>query len=247
MTLNKIQGDAPIIVTERGAVLEIRINRPHKRNSLTQEAVDLLGAAYEKLEANDFAVGLVYGTGDGASCAGADFNTPPKDDSRAYPNFTIKLTKPLVAAVEGYAVGAGFVLSQSCDIVVAGDGAQFGYPEARIGVTGGGGTYIASRVPTKVAADLLLTGRFYTATRAREAGLVSEVVERGKALAFARELADQIADNHGPSVRLLKALIDRETQTTTAESAQFLGLLKAHTSDSSRLQVSKGLKGLKGA
>ncbi|AZQ76275.1 hypothetical protein EJ997_01895 [Flaviflexus ciconiae] len=78
MTLNKIQGDAPIIVTERGAVLEIRINRPHKRNSLTQEAVDLLGAAYEKLEANDFAVGLVYGTGDAAFCAGADFNTPRK-------------------------------------------------------------------------------------------------------------------------------------------------------------------------
>ncbi|WP_054953272.1 enoyl-CoA hydratase/isomerase family protein [Flaviflexus massiliensis] len=231
-----------VIVTERGPVLEIKINRPDKRNSLTQEAVDALGEAYDLLETDPFAAGIVHGEGTKAFCAGADFNAPPPDDSRAYPNFTIKLSKPIIAAVEGYAVGAGFVLSQSCDIVVAGKGAQFGYPEARIGITGGGGTLIASRVPTKVAADLLLTGRFYEAERAREAGLVSEVTETGNALTLARELADQIAANHAPSVQLLKTLIDRETQTTTVESAQLLGTLTTNTRDVSRLTSSQGLK-----
>lgn len=236
-------GTDTLVVTERGPVLEIKINRPEKRNSLIQETVDALGAAYELLEAGPYEVGIVYGEGTKAFCAGADFTNPPRDDSRVYPNFTVKLSKPLISAVEGYAVGAGFVLSQSTDIVVAGKGAQFGYPEARIGITGGGGTLIASRVPTKVAADLLLTGRFYDAGRGREAGLVSEVTEEGEALTVARQLADQIAGNHGPSVRLLKALIDRETQTTTVEGAQWLGTLTAHTSDINRLTNSQGLKG----
>ncbi len=68
---------------------------------------------------------IISGAGGGAFCAGADFNDPPLDDSPAYLNFGVKLTKPVIAAVEGYAVGAGFVLSQTADIAVAGAGAQF--------------------------------------------------------------------------------------------------------------------------
>lgn len=190
-----------VLVEDRDGFLEITINRPEKRNALTQATVDALAEAWLRFEEGPWAAAVVTGSGEKAFCAGADFNDPPPNDAPAYPNLGTALTKPVVAAVEGYAVGAGFVLSQGCDIVVAGESAQFAYPEASIGVTGGGATFITTRVPTKVVADLLLTARFYPAPRALAAGLVSELVPDGQALTRARELASLIAANDQNCVR----------------------------------------------
>lgn len=232
-----------VLVEDRGDVLEITINRPAKLNAITQDVVDGLALAYERFELGAWRVAVLTGAGNRAFSAGADFNDPPTNDSPAYPNFGTPLTKPIVSAVEGYAVGAGFVLSQSTDIVVAGESARFGYPEARIGVTGGGATFLTTRVPTKVVADLLLTGRFYEAPRALAAGLVSELVPDGTALDKAREIASLIAANRADAVTALKALIDRDTQRSTIEGAQRASLWTANTQDRSRLRESKGIKG----
>ena len=218
-------------VTDHGAFLEVTINRPAKRNALDQATIDALAAAWDTLEEGPWEAAVLTGAGDRAFCAGADITDPPSNDDPAYPNFYRPMTKPVVAAVEGFAIGAGFVLSQSADIVVAGRGASFGYPEASIGVTGGGATFLTTRVPHKVVADLLLTARRYDAERAREAGLVSELVDSGEALGRARELARAIAANHRPSVRALKALVDADVQRSTIESAQRAGRLTADSRD----------------
>lgn len=232
-----------VLVSERGAVLEVVINRPARRNALNQETADALGEVYRRFEAGPWRALIISGAGDRAFCAGADFDDPPPNDAPAYPNFGVKLTKPVIAAVEGYAVGAGFVLSQTADIAVAGRSAQFAYPEASIGVTGGGATLLTTRVPTKVVTDLLLTARFYPADRALAAGLVSEVVPDGHALAKARELADRIAANDPDCVTALKGLIDRDVQRSTVEGAQLTANLTVATKDKSRLKAKRGIKG----
>lgn len=239
-----VEAEPVMLVAERGLVLEAVINRPTKRNALNQETAYALGELYERFEQGPWRVLIISGAGDKAFCAGADFNNPPLDDGPAYPNFGVKLTKPVIAAIEGYAVGAGFVLSQTSDIAVAGQSAQFAYPEASIGVTGGGATLLTTRVPTKVVTDLLLTSRFYPADRALAAGLVSEVVPDGQALAKARELADRIASNSADCVRALKALIDRDTQRSTVEGAQQVANVTRATKDKSVLTASRGIKGL---
>ena len=232
-----------VLVEDRGTFLEITINRPEKLNSLTQETVDALEQAYQRFETGPWAAAVLTGSGDRAFCAGADFNSPPPNDGPAYPNLGTPLSKPVIAAVEGYAVGAGFVLSQGADITVAGEGSQFAYPEAHIGVTGGGATFITTRVPTKVVADLLLTSRFYSAERALAAGLISELVPQHQALAKARELAELIAGNSRDCVIALKTLIDRDTQRSTVESTQFTARATKNTTDKSVLTARRGLKG----
>lgn len=234
--------DAPVLLDDHTTHLEITLNRPDTLNALTQEVVDALGDAYQRFEDGPWHVAVVTGAGR-AFCAGANFNEPPTNDDRAYPNFGVPLSKPVIVAVEGYAIGGGFVLTQAADIVVAGRGAKFGYPEARIGVTGGGATLIATRVPTKVVADLLLTARSYDADRALAAGLVSEVTEQGGALAAARELAGLVAANSLACVRALKGLIDADTQRSTVEAAQRVGALTAGTRDRSVLAKLREAKG----
>ena len=224
-----------VLVEDRGAILEITLNRPDKLNALNQDVVDALEAAWHRFEEGPWGAAVLTGAGRRAFCAGADFTGPPSDDGPGYPNFGVKLSKPVVVAVEGYAVGGGFVLTQAADIVVAGRSATFRYPEASIGVTGGGATLIATRVPTKAVADLLLTARPYTAEQALRAGMVSEVVEDGQALTTARELAETIAGNHDACVRALKALIDRDTQRSTIEAAQTAADATAATRDRSVL------------
>lgn len=237
------QTDAePVLVEDRGGVLEITLNRPAKLNALNQEMVDALAAAYRRFEAGPWGAAVLTGAGR-AFCAGADLGAPSENDAPAYPNFGTRVSKPVVAAVEGYAVGAGFVLSQVADLAVAGQSAQFAYPEARLGVTGGGATLLTTRVPTKVVADLLLTARFYPADRALAAGLVSEVVPEGQALAKAREFAELIAANDADCVAVLKSLIDRDTQRSTVETAQLAAVLTGPVNDNARLDRSKALGG----
>lgn len=227
--------DAVVLLADHTEFLEITLNRPAKRNALTQEVIDLLAAAWDTFEEGHWPVAVVTGAGGRAFSAGADFDTPPTNDDPAYPNFYRPMTKPVIAAVEGFAIGAGFVLSQSADVVVASRTSEFGYPEASIGVTGGGATFLTTRVPHKVVADLLLTARRYDAERALQAGLVSELVEQGEALDAARALARRIAGNDANCVRALKSLIDADVQTSTIEAAQRAGRATAATKDRSVL------------
>lgn len=224
-----------VIVEDRETHLEVTINRPAKRNAINQEVVDKLAAAWEQFEQGPWAAAVVTGAGDQAFSAGADLYDPPHDDDPAYPNFGTPVTKPVVAAVEGYAIGAGFVLSQASDICVAGDQAQFAYPETRIGTTGGGASLLTTRVPAKAVYDLVLTARRWPADRALAAGLVSEVVPAGQALAKARELAGLLAENDRDALLALKALLDADVQRSGIETAQRISRATRHTVNRDKL------------
>ncbi len=200
------------LIELRGHVLIVTMNRPDARNALSGPMMALLQQAWDQVD-NDSRVRVCILTGaGGAFCAGADLKAmtaaPPGDSfkSGAFDPSVIepllkgrRLTKPLIAAVEGAAIAGGTEILQATDIRVAGRSARFGVSEARWGLfpLGGSAVRLVRQIPYTVAADLLLTGRHITADQALAIGLIGHVVEDGQALAKALEIADLIAAN-GP-------------------------------------------------
>ncbi|OLT16484.1 enoyl-CoA hydratase [Pseudonocardia sp. CNS-139] len=189
----------------RGRVLVITLDRPHRRNALDGAAARALSAAVDELEAApDLAVGVLTGAG-GVFCAGMDLKAfvtgdLPEVPGRGLGGMTERLPeKPMVAAVEGWALAGGFEIALACDLIVAGAGARFGVPEVKRALVAGGGAALRLpwRVPTAIAMELLLTGDPIDAVRAAAVGLVNRVVPDGGALGAALELAGTIAAN-GP-------------------------------------------------
>jgi len=192
--------------------LVVTMNRPEARNALSGEMLALLTEAWERANADDdVRVVILTGAG-GYFCAGADLKamsaSAPSDkfESGEFDPSVIKsllkgfrVTKPLIAAVEGPAIAGGTEILQGTDIRVAGESARFGVSEVKWGLypLGGSAVRLPRQIPYTVAADLLLTGRHIRAAEAKEIGLVGHVVPDGEALAKAHELAAQIAAN-GP-------------------------------------------------
>ena len=213
-----------LIIENPGAhVRVIRLNRPEKRNAL---ATDLLTAIAEALEAaaRDDALRCVVITGaDKFFAAGADINELAKRDTAgalADPRPAIwgrirGFAKPLIAAVEGWSLGAGNELVMCCDLVVAGSGAKFGQPETNLGIIpGAGGTALLPRlVGRSRAMKMVLLGDPMGAEEAWAAGLVAEVVDDGAALAGALALAERIAARAPVAMRQGKALVNAALDT----------------------------------
>jgi enoyl-CoA hydratase len=205
--------DAPhALVEQDGHTLVVTMNRPQARNALSGEMLAIMEQAWDRVNADpEIRVCILTGAG-GYFCAGADLKSmnsrPPNEtfDSGEFDPSVIKsllkgfrLTKPLIAAVEGPAIAGGTEILQGTDIRVAGESARFGVSEARWGLypMGGSAVRLPRQIPYTVAAELLLTGRHVTAAEAKELGLIGHVVPDGQALAKAHELADLIAAN-GP-------------------------------------------------
>jgi enoyl-CoA hydratase len=195
----------PVTVERRGHVQVITINRPEVRNALNGAASRALAAAADELDADaGLRVGVLTGAG-GTFCAGMDLKgwmsgDKPAIEGRGFGGITITPPrKPLIAAVEGYALAGGFELMLACDLVVAGQGSKFGVPEVKRALVAGGGAalLLAKRIPFAAAMELLLTGEPVAAARAAELGLVNRVVPDGTALDGALALAEVIAAN-GP-------------------------------------------------
>jgi enoyl-CoA hydratase len=200
------------LVEQTGHTLTVTMNRPEKRNALSGEMLRIMEQAWDRVNSDDSVrVVILTGAGD-AFCAGADLTamtrSAPSDrfESGEFDPSVIKpllkgfrLTKPLIAAVEGPAIAGGTEILQACDIRVAGESARFGVSEPRWGLypLGGSAVRLPRQLPYTVAADLLLTGRHINAPEAKAIGLIGHVVEDGRALAKANELADLIAAN-GP-------------------------------------------------
>ncbi len=192
--------------------LVVTMNRPEKRNALSGEMLEIMSEAWDRVNSDD-AVRVAILTGAGGSfCAGADLaamsKSAPTDrfESGEFDPSVIKsllkgfrLTKPLVAAVEGPAIAGGTEILQATDIRVAGESARFGVSEPRWGLypLGGSAVRLPRQIPYTVAADLLLTGRHIKAPEALSLGLVGHVVPDGQALEKAHEIAGMIAAN-GP-------------------------------------------------
>ncbi|MGZ4449166.1 MAG: crotonase/enoyl-CoA hydratase family protein [Nocardioides sp.] len=214
------------LVEQVGHTLVVTMNRPEARNALSGEMLTLMAEAWDRVNEDDSVrVCILTGAG-GYFCAGADLKamsrTAPSDsfESGAFDPSRIKsllkgfrLTKPLIAAVEGPAIAGGTEILQATDIRVAGESARFGVSEPRWGLypLGGSAVRLVRQLPYTVAADLLLTGRHIQAAEAKEIGLIGHVVPDGTALARAHEIADQIAANGPLAVQaVLKTIRDSE-------------------------------------
>ena len=219
------------LIERRGHVLIVTMNRPEARNALTGPMMALMRQAWDQVDSDPgIRVCVLTGAG-GAFCAGADL----KAMSRAHPGDRggdwdasviepllkgRRLTKPLIAAVEGPAIAGGTEILQACDIRVAGQSARFGISEARWGLfpLGGSAVRLPRQVPYTVAADLLLTGRHIGAAQACEIGLIGHVVPDGQALAKAREIAQVICDNGPLAVEAIVRTLHETDGMTEAEA-----------------------------
>lgn len=223
---------APDCLVEKfGHTLIVTMNRPHARNALSGDMMRIMEQAWDRVDADpDIRVAILTGAG-GYFCAGADLKAMSKSapgDSFAQGGWDLsrlpallkgrRLTKPLIAAVEGPAIAGGTEILQGTDIRVAAQSAKFGVSEARWGLfpLGGSAVRLVRQIPYTVAADILLTGRHITADEAKEYGLVGYVVPDGTALDKARELADLIAANGPLAVQaILKTIRDTEGMPET--------------------------------
>jgi enoyl-CoA hydratase len=207
----------------RGRVEILTLNRPTSANAMDGELLTALGDALDELEDDDDAWVVVL-TGAGRHfCGGMDLRAfseqdgPAATSAPARPSarrglgmFTTPFAKPLIAAVNGAAVGGGFELVMLCDLVVAADVARFGLPEVRRGLfASGGGTLLASRIPLARALEVGLTGELFGAQQAAEWGLVNRVVPLERLQAAALELAEAVAANGPLAVRTTKRLMRR--------------------------------------
>src|SRR5580700_5724516 len=219
------------LLERRGHVLIVTMNRPQARNALSGPMMALLREAWDQVDSDpDIRVCVLTGAG-GAFCAGADLKamtvSHPGASMREEDLSVIepllkgrRLTKPLIAAVEGPAIAGGTEILQACDIRVAGESARFGISEARWGLfpLGGSAVRLPRQIPYTMAADLLLTGRHISAAEALSIGLIGHVVPDGQALSKALEIAAAIAGNGPVAVRAILRVI-RETEGMAEDAA----------------------------
>ena len=207
--------DTPEVLTEvDNGVLIVTINRPEAKNAMTKAAAEGIAAAMDRLDAeDDLRVGILTGAG-GTFCSGMDLKgflrgETPSVEGRGFGGVVqAPPAKPLIAAVEGYALAGGLELMIACDLVVANAGAKFGIPEAKRGLVAaaGGVMMLPDQIPERIAMELALTGDFIDAKRAYELGLINTVTE-GSALDGAKELAARIAANGPLAVRVSKQVM----------------------------------------
>ncbi len=211
-----------ILRDRRGNTEILTLNRPEAANSLNPELMDELGVALQEILDDDEARAVVLtGAGERIFCAGMDlsalgaFNdrtaagSGPKPGAEALASLMGgTYAKPVVAAVNGAAVGGGLELVMSCDLVVAAERARFGLPEVRRGLfAAGGGTMLSTRIPLALALEIGLTGRLIEAPQALSVGMVNRVAAADALLDEALALADEVAANGPLAVQLTKALM----------------------------------------
>ncbi|BBG03197.1 MULTISPECIES: crotonase/enoyl-CoA hydratase family protein [Pseudonocardia] len=209
-----VSGDE-VLVERRDGVQVITINRPAARNALNENVARAVAAAADELDADDeLRVGILTGAG-GAFSAGMDLKAFLRGERPGLPGRGLcgitqtPPRKPMIAAVEGWALAGGFELMLACDLVVAARGARFGVPEVKraLVAAAGGALELANRVPRALALEMLLTGDPIDAARAEAAGLVNQVVDDGGALDAALGLAARISGNGPLGVAASKRIV----------------------------------------
>lgn len=204
-----------LLVDEQGPVLVLTMNRPQARNAMTLPLAHLMSEALIELDSRSDLRAAVLTGAEGTFCAGQDLKAILKGEravveGRGFAGFVRQPpTKPLLAAVEGYALGGGFEIALACDLIVCGRDATFGLPEVKRGLTAaaGGLFRLADRLPFNVAMELILTGRNLGAEEGSRLGLVSHVTDPGGALTKAMLLAQEISANAPLAVAASKAVL----------------------------------------
>jgi enoyl-CoA hydratase len=214
----------PVLTEVEDGVLIVTMNRPEAKNAMNKAQAEGISAAMDRLEADDsLRCAILTGAG-GTFCSGMDLKgflrgETPTVEGRGFgglSQWTPK--KPLIAAVDGYALAGGCEMALSCDLIVANSGAKFGIPEVKRGLAAAAGGLIKlpRQIPPRIAMELALTGDFIDAARAYELGFVNRVVE-GPAIEGAKELAKRIAENGPLALAASKAIVRNSHEWTEAE------------------------------
>lgn len=225
LTVNNVPFDAnPVVIEQRGRVLIMTINRPHAKNAIDAAVSRALADATDRLDEDPgISIGIVTGAG-GSFCAGMDLKAFARGENVAVEGRGLGFTerpplKPLIAAVEGYALAGGTEVALATDLIVAAEDSAFGLPEVKRGLVAGGGGLIRlpSRIPSAIAMQLALTGENLAASRAHELGLVNVLTKSGGALEGAIALAEQIAANGPLAVAATKRVLVESRDWSSVE------------------------------
>jgi len=204
-----------VLVDIADGIMTVTLNRPKAKNAANRALAEGVAAAMDELDSNDaISVAIITGAG-GTFCAGMDLKAfvsgeMPTVEGRGFAGLTEATPrKPLIAAVEGYALAGGLELAISCDLIVTADNAKFGIPEVKRGLAAaaGGLMKLPRQIPPRLAMEMALTGDFISAEKAAEMGLVNEVVPAGTALEAAKALAGRIVANGPLAVAISKQVI----------------------------------------
>ena len=223
----------PVLTEVSDGIAVITINRPEARNAVNGAVARGMAAAIDELEANgDVRVLILTGAG-GYFSAGMDLKgflsgDAPVAAGRGFGGIAQQPpSKPLIAAVEGYALAGGFELVLSCDLVVASEEAKFGLPEVKRGLVAGAGGLLRlpARIPYHLAMEIALTGDHFTAAHLQAAGLVNEIVPAGEAVAGAKRLAARIAQNAPLALAATKRVIVESADWDSAEAFERQGAI----------------------
>jgi enoyl-CoA hydratase len=224
--------DSPILTEIQGRTALIRINRPKQLNALNDAVMDAMGAAMLAFDANPDISAIVVTGNEKAFAAGMDISAA-KDltFSQAFGTNLIgrnwevllRVRKPVIAAVNGYALGGGCELAMMCDLIVASEDAKFAQPEVKLGIPpGAGGSQRTARSMGKAKAmDLCLTGRMMDAAEAERCGLVARIAPAGKALEEALAMAQQMGQYSLPTLMMVKECVNQAFEMPLAEGIRF--------------------------
>ncbi len=200
-----------VLLEIKGAVATVTLNRPDQRNAINEDVCAGLRAAFDRIEQdNDIRASVLTGAGQ-TFCAGMDLKAFANGDADAilfgehgFGGFVRRVrSKPVIAAVEGAALAGGFEIMLACDLVIAAESAQFGLPEAKLGLFAGAGgaLRLAKRIPRVRANEIMLTGELFDAATAMDLGLLNKIVPKAASLETAFVLAKGIAECAPLSIR----------------------------------------------
>jgi len=213
-----------VLVDVTDGIMTVTLNRPEAKNAANRAVAVGVAAAMDELDSNDsIHVAIITGAG-GTFCAGMDLKAfvsgeMPMVEGRGFAGLTeAPPRKPLIAAVEGYALAGGLELAISCDLIVTADNAKFGIPEVKRGLAAaaGGLMKLPRQIPSRLAMEMAITGDFITAQRAYEMGLVNQIVPAGTALEAAKVMAARIVAN-GPLAVAISKQVVRESADWSAQ------------------------------
>ncbi len=193
-----------VTYVSKNDIAVITLNRPDKMNRMDNALMDGLCEAWQRLAKSDDRVAVLTGAGTKAFCAGADLQNPPRGLYHGVPGVGVAVDKPIIAAVAGWCVGGGMVLTTMCDLMICADNAIFTYPEVKVGFSGGLISNLATRIPHKIAMELLLIGEQIDAKRAYEVGYANKVVPVDQLMPEAMAWAAKIAANAPLPTQALK-------------------------------------------
>jgi enoyl-CoA hydratase len=196
-----------VTVEDKGAISIIRINRPERLNAINQDVAVELQKAFKAFDADDTKrVAILSSVGERAFSSGADVANLP-ELWRAIPTVGFNTDKPIIAATTGWVIGGAIVMVMMCDLMVSTESTMLYYPEAKLGTTAGGISSLVTRMPHKLAMEIMLLGSKVPAQRAYDVGFINRVVANGQHETAALEMAGELLESAPLVIGALKRLV----------------------------------------